>query len=267
VVPPALQVEQLSVSLGSRDVLHQVSLAIAKGELVAIMGRNGSGKTTLLRAIMGLVAARGSIAVDGRSVAQLPTEARSTQIGYVPQDPRALLFQETVAGELRWTLRQRADHHRLSEQGSVEQIDRTLALLNLQHLAAAHPRELSGGEQQRVALAAILVGDPAVLLLDEPTRGLDYQNKAQLIRLLEDLRRAGRAIGLVTHDVELVAASADRVVVLGEGEVIVAGAPHTLLKDSLIFSSQIGKLFRHQPWLTVAEALAALQRPTAPHRQ
>ena len=261
---PALQIEQLSVSLGSRDVLDQVSFAIDKGELVAIMGRNGSGKTTLLRTIMGLiVATRGSIAVDGRSVAQLPTETRSTLIGYVPQDPRALLFQETVAAELRWTLRQRAAHHRLSEQGMEQQIDRTLALLNLRHLAAAHPRELSGGEQQRVALAAILVGDPAVLLLDEPTRGLDYQNKAELITLLEDLRRAGRGIGLVTHDVELVAASADRVVVLGEGAVIVAGTPQTLLNDSLIFSSQIGKLFRHQPWLTVAEALAGLRQPTS----
>jgi energy-coupling factor transport system ATP-binding protein len=264
-MPPALQIEQLSVSLSSRDVLHRVSLEIAKGELVAVMGRNGSGKTTLLRAIMGLVAAtRGSIAVAGRSVMQLPTEARADLIGYVPQDPRALLFQETVAGELRWTLQQHTSNRRLSEQETLAQIDRTLALFDLGHLAAAHPRELSGGEQQRVALAAILVGEPAVLLLDEPTRGLDYQNKAQLIRLLEELRRSERGIVLVTHDVELVAACADRVVVLGEGEVIVAGTPQTLLNDSLIFSSQIGKLFRHQRWLTVAEALAGLGQPSPP---
>jgi energy-coupling factor transport system ATP-binding protein len=110
-----------------------------------------------------------------------------------------------------------------------------------------------------VALATILVADPAVLLLDEPTRGLDYRNKAQLIDLLDRLRQAGHSIALVTHDVELVAASADRVALFGEGEVIVEGAPQSLLNDSLIFSSQIGKLFRHQPWLTVEEALHGLR--------
>lgn len=258
----ALAVENLSVQLGSRSVLHQVSLAIGKGELLAIMGRNGSGKTTLLRAIMGLLpAARGAIAVHGRPIASLATEERARQIGYVPQDPRALLFQETVAGELRWTLQQhRAHNPQLAALDADEQIERTLALLNLQHLAKSHPRELSGGEQQRVALATILVADPAVLLLDEPTRGLDYRNKAQLIELLDRLRENGHSVALVTHDVELVAASADRVALFGEGELIVEGPPQTLLNDSLIFSSQIGKLFRHRPWLTVADALEGLQQ-------
>ena len=259
----ALSVENLSVQLGGRSVVHQVSLASGKGELLAIMGRNGSGKTTLLRAVMGLVpGTRGAIAVHGRSIASLPTEERARQIGYVPQDPRALLFQETVADELRWTLQQhRAHNPQLAAGNADEQIERTLALLNLQHLAKSHPRELSGGEQQRVALATILVADPAVLLLDEPTRGLDYRNKAQLIELLDRLREAGHSIVLVTHDVELVAASADRVALLGEGEVIVEGTPQSLLNDSLIFSSQIGKLFRHRSWLTVEDALAGLQQP------
>jgi energy-coupling factor transport system ATP-binding protein len=255
----ALTVEKLSVDLAGRSVLHQVSLAIGRGELVAIMGRNGSGKTTLLRAIMGLIKARGTIAVDGGRINDLPTEVRARQIGYVPQDPRALLFQETVADELRWTLQQhRAHNSMLAERDSAEQIERTLALLNLQHLARSHPREISGGEQQRVALATILVADPSVLLLDEPTRGLDYQHKAQLIALLDQLRQAGRGIALVTHDVELVAASADRVLLFGEGEIVAAGTSQELLNDSLIFSSQIGKLFRHQPWLTVEEALSGL---------
>jgi energy-coupling factor transport system ATP-binding protein len=246
-------------------VLHQVSLAIGKGELVAIMGRNGSGKTTLLRAIMGLIKARGRIAVDGSALNDLPTEARAQQIGYVPQDPRALLFQERVADELRWTLQQhRARKQPLVERDADEQIERTLALLNLQHLAGAHPRELSGGEQQRVALATILVADPSVLLLDEPTRGLDYRHKAALIALLDQLRHNDRGIALVTHDVELVAASADRVLLFGEGEIVVAGKPQELLNDSLIFSSQVGKLFRHRRWLTVDEALAGL-KPSARH--
>ncbi|HEX6288500.1 MAG TPA: ATP-binding cassette domain-containing protein [Herpetosiphonaceae bacterium] len=261
--PAALRIDNLSVELAGRDVLHQVSLEIGGGELVAIMGRNGSGKTTLLRAIMGLVAAsRGSIAVGGRPITALPTEERAKLIGYVPQDPRALLFQETVGDELRWTLWQRRSHGKsLDDRAIAERIERTLALLDLQHLATAHPREISGGEQQRAALATILVAEPTILLLDEPTRGLDYRNKALLIALLEQLSRDGRGIALVTHDVELVAACADRVVLLGEGEVIVAGAPQVLLNDSLIFSSQIGKLFRHRPWLTVDEALRGIRQP------
>ena len=259
-----LRIDDLSVDLAGRDVLHYVSFEIAKGELVAIMGRNGSGKTTLLRAIMGLVpTARGAISVAGRSLAQQATEERALVIGYVPQDPRALLFQERVIDELRWTLQQRRSHDKqLDDRAIAERVDQTLALLNLQHLATAHPREISGGEQQRVALATILVAEPTILLLDEPTRGLDYYNKTLLIELLKRLQEDGCGIGLVTHDVELVAASADRVVLLGEGEVIVSGSPHTLLNDSLIFSSQIGKLFRHQPWLTVDEALNALHQPT-----
>jgi energy-coupling factor transport system ATP-binding protein len=252
-----LRVEQLSVSRAGHDLLHQVSLDIARGELIGIMGRNGAGKTTLLRAVMGLIEpTHGRISLDGRDISGLPTEERALTIGYVPQDPRALLFQETVAAELRWTLQQRAD--RLSGAAIEERVSRTLARLGIAHLAAAHPREISGGEQQRAALATILVAEPQVLLLDEPTRGLDYLAKETLLAILDELKQAGCAIGLVTHDVELVAASADRVALLGAGEVVVVGAPQELLNSSLIFSSQIGKLFRHRPWLTVADALSAL---------
>lgn len=253
---PALGVEQLSVDYAGQDVLHEISLAFAHGELVAIMGRNGAGKTTLLRAIMGLLApSYGRILYDGRDISRLPTEERAMRLGYVPQDPRTLLFHETIADELRWTLAQRNIR---AESAVAERIERTLAQLRLTHVRDSHPREVSGGEQQRAALAAILVAEPQVLLLDEPTRGLDYESKAALIEILEELKRSGRAIALVTHDVELVAACADRVVLLGDGEVVVAGPPHEILSDSLIFSSQIGKLFRHRRWLTVADVLAGL---------
>lgn len=256
--PAGLHAEQISVSRAGRDLLHQVSISIGRGELVAIMGRNGSGKTTLLRAIMGLIRlAQGRVTIDGRDITALPTEERAALIGYVPQDPRALLFQETVAAELRWTLRQR--HERLSKEAIEQRVAHTLERLDLRDLAEAHPREISGGEQQRAALAAILVAEPQVLLLDEPTRGLDYQAKERLLALLAEIKQAGCAIALVTHDVELVAAGADRIVMLGNGDVVVSGSPQELLNDSLIFSSQIGKLFRHQPWLTVGEALRDLR--------
>jgi len=235
-------------------MVYRVSLGAARGELVAMMGRNGAGKTTLLRAIMGLIEpTHGRVVVDQHDITRTPTEERARLIGYVPQDPRALLFGETVEDELRWTLRNLHPHG-----AHDELIQRTLEQLGLAHLAQSHPRDLSGGEQQRVALAAILVAQPQILLLDEPTRGLDYQAKQALINVLRRLQQADHTILLVTHDVELVAACADRVVLLGDGEVVVDGPPAEIMNDSLIFSSQIGKLFRNRRWLTVADVLRGL---------
>ena len=247
---PRLQVRDLSVERGGSEVLHRIGFEVHAGELLAIMGRNGSGKSTLLRAIAGLdLPSRGSVVLDGAELGRLPPEQRAPRIGFVPQDPRALLFRETVADELRWTL---------GRSGDEARVQRTLESLGLERLAGAHPRDISGGEQQRAALGAILVAGPELLMLDEPTRGLDYTNKQRLAGILEQLRRDGCAIILVTHDVELVAATAERVLLLGDGEVVAAGTPAELLNESLIFSSQVGKLFRNRSWLTVTEALQAI---------
>lgn len=251
-----LHLDNLGVEIAGQDILYRVLLQAARGELVALMGRNGAGKTTLLRAIMGLVApTQGRIAIDKHDITKMPTEERAQLIGYVPQDPRALLFRETVVDELRWTL-----HNLRPNVAHDELIRRTLEQLGIAHLAQAYPRDLSGGEQQRVALAAILVAEPRILLLDEPTRGLDYQAKGALIETLRRLQQAEHTILLVTHDVELVAACADRVMLLGDGEIIVDGPPADILNDSLIFSSQIGKLFRNRRWLTVDDALRGLHK-------
>ena len=249
---PVLEASELTVRLGARDVLQAVDLAIYGGQIVAVMGRNGSGKTTLLRAIMGLVQpVRGRVVVDGHELTRQPTEERAALIGYVPQDPRTLLFHPTLREELAWTLGSRAHPQN-------ERITSVLEQLGLQHLAQAHPRDLSAGEQQRAALATALIRAPRVLLLDEPTRGLDYLSKDRLLGILRQLREAGGAIGLVTHDVELVAACADRVVLLGDGQVVTEGPAQTLFHESLVFSSQVGKLFPRQPWLTARDAIAAL---------
>jgi energy-coupling factor transport system ATP-binding protein len=256
--PAALAVAKLDVTLGGRQILHQIELAVAPSEVVALMGRNGSGKTTLLRTVMGLLRPdRGRISVGGRDITDVAAEERGTMLGYVPQDPRALLFQPTVYDELAWSLAQDRRTDQIGDRAA--RIAHTLDRLGLAALARRHPRDISVGEQQRAALATALVREPRVLLLDEPTRGLDYLNKAALTAILRRMREEGRAILLVTHDVELVAACADRVVLLGDGEVVTEGPTRTLLHESLIFSSQIGKLFPHQEWLTAAEAIAALR--------
>jgi energy-coupling factor transporter ATP-binding protein EcfA2 len=168
-------------------------------------------------------------------------------VGFVPQNPGRLLFSETVAEELAFTRRA----HGLPPA----EPDVWLGQLGLNGLAGAYPRDLSTGERQRAALAAILVAEPEILLLDEPTRGLDYQNKAQLTTLLDGLRRRGVTVVMATHDVELVARCADRVVILGEGEVVVDGPVRQVMTGSLVFASQINKLLRDDRFLTVEDVL------------
>lgn len=256
---PLLAVEHLRVVLDSYEIIQDITFAAAAGEIVAVMGRNGSGKTTVLRTIMGLVKSlHGRILVDGQDIQRLSPEERGLLIGYVPQDPRTLLFQPTVRRELEWTLQQMPGHSEASATERADRIARVLAQLGLSHRAESHPRDISTGEQQRVALATALIRDPHILLLDEPTRGLDYINKERLMEALRSLRAEGQAIVLVTHDVELVAACADRVVLLGAGEVVTEGPTRTLLHESLIFSSQIGKLFAGYGWLTAEEAIDSI---------
>ena len=233
--PPALACRGLTFAYGRSPLLRDLELRVEQGELVALMGRNGSGKTTLLRLVMGLLRPQtGRLRVCGQDVARLDTAQLAQSIGYIPQESQQLLFSDTVQAELAFTRRY---HPAAGPAGPL------LQALDLIDLADRHPRDLSVGEQARVALAAILAGEPRLLLLDEPTRGLDYAHKADLVRHLLALRAAGVAILLATHDVELVARCADRVIILGDGEIVADGPPRAILAGSLTFSPQINRLF------------------------
>jgi energy-coupling factor transporter ATP-binding protein EcfA2 len=172
-------------------------------------------------------------------------------IGYLPQDPNALLFADTVREELLITLR----NHGIADNGVV---DALLERLGLAQHAGAYPRDLSAGERQRVALGAIMVTHPRALLLDEPTRGLDYAAKQRLAELLREWRSEGIATLLVTHDVEFAALLADRVILLGRGEVIANGPVAGVLGASPLFAPQIARLFPGTGWLTSADVLRGL---------
>lgn len=237
---PVVEARGVSVRYGAQPVLRGVDFALAAGEIVTILGRNGSGKTTLLRTLVGLVRPHaGRVMVAGRESARMEVAEICRHVGYLPQDPNTLLFADTVAAELAVTLR---NHGYATGSGPVAP-DELLRHLGLADLADAYPRDLSVGERQRVALAAIMVAKPAALLLDEPTRGLDYAAKADLSRLLLEWRSEGMGIAVVTHDVELAAQLADRVVVMSQGEVIAQGAPATVLATSPLFAPQIARLF------------------------
>jgi energy-coupling factor transporter ATP-binding protein EcfA2 len=234
--PLLVRAEGLRVERGGRTVLHGVDLAVHAGEVVALFGRNGAGKTTLLRALAGLEPpARGTVTTHGA-------------VGCVPQDPNTLLFAPTVRREVAETLR-------LLRRPDPAAVDRWLDALGLTALADRHPRSLSGGERQRVAIAAVAVGGAPVLLLDEPTRGMDAASRDALHDAVVAHARDGGAVVLATHDVELAARCATTAVVLGDGDVVAAGPARTVLAGSL-FAPQVLRVL--PPYCTVDEVATAL---------
>ena len=263
---PYLTAESLDVSYGSKGagsgarVVSNVSLSLARGEVTVLMGRNGAGKSTLLKALVGLVRPeRGRVRLAGRDITAAPVAEICRNVAYLPQDPNALLFAETVLEELQITLR----NHRIVGAGTATGIpagtELLLKSLGLADKMDAYPRDLSVGERQRVALAAIMVTLPGAVLLDEPTRGLDYEAKARLADLIRQWRDAALAILLVTHDVELAAAVADRVVLMDAGRIVAEGSPRVVLGESSGFAPQIARLFPGSGWLTVDDALEGLR--------
>jgi len=258
---PVLRAEKISAGYNGHLILDGVNFSARRGEIVGVMGRNGAGKTTLLKSLMGLLPIqRGKIVLNGENVTAAPVARIARSMGYLPQNPNALLFADTVLDEVAITLK----NHGLPVPQNGEAVPGALnprALLGQLGLAAhteTYPRDLSVGERQRVALAAITVTQPQVLLLDEPTRGLDYHAKEALAALLRDWQSAGMAIVLVTHDVEFVAQVASRVVLLSQGEIIADGDPAVVLGSSPLFAPQVARLFPDSGWLTAADALEYL---------
>lgn len=251
--PALISLRDVHYAYSGHPALRGVSLDVAGGELVALMGRNGAGKSTLLKQMVSLLKPdHGQVVAGGVDTRSATMEEIVQTVGYVPQHPGALLFQETLAGELAFT---RRSHGQAADTGADLAL---LERLGLTGAAARDPRDLSGGEQQRAALAAILIANPRVLLLDEPTRGLDYAQKAALAAILQELKAEGRAIIMATHDVELVAACADRVLLMSEGEIVVDGPARSVMSDSQVFASQINKLYRDPRFLVVEDVLAAV---------
>ncbi len=234
----ALQVSDLWCAYEGSDVavLRGVDLQVGHGEVVAVVGPNGAGKTTLLRCVMGLIQpGRGRIELLGGDARALSTDQIAAFAGFVPQNAGAMLFSDTVQEEIAFT---RRSHHLPADGREV------LEAFELMPLAEQYPWDLSVGERQRVAIAAFLAAEPELLLLDEPTRGLDYRQKAALTSILRRHRAAGHAALVVTHDVELVAAIANRMVILEDGQVVAEGPTSAIMQRYPRFASQISRLFK-----------------------
>ena len=249
----ALRGRGVLVRYGPVIAVRGVDLELRAGEVTALMGRNGSGKSSLLWALQGSGPRQaGHVDVDGVDPKQVSAARARTLVGLVPQTPADLLYLGSVRAEL-----DQAD--RESGPGPVT----TRALLH--RLApgideALHPRDLSEGQRLALVLAVQLRAAPRVVLLDEPTRGLDYPGKAQLRGILDDLAARGHAVVVSTHDVEFVASAADRVVVLADGDIVADGATAQVIVASPAFAPQVAKIVAPLAYLTVDQVTETLRR-------
>jgi ABC-type multidrug transport system ATPase subunit len=250
----ALQARGVVVRYGDVLAVRDVDLQLNRGEVTALMGRNGAGKSSLLWALQGSGRrTRGTVEVAGQDPASLAPAAARELVGLVPQSAADLLYLETVAAELG-----QADRESSRPAGTTSDLLDGL----LPGVARdAHPRDLSEGQRLALVLAVQLAAAPAVLLLDEPTRGLDYAAKARLAAVLRAMAAEGRAVAVSTHDVEFVATACDRVVVMAEGEVVADGPTAQVVLASPTFAPQVAKVLSPRPWLTVADVAAALDLP------
>ncbi len=224
--PPAARVEQVVVAHGARSVLRGASLALVPGRVTALVGPNGSGKTTLLRTLVGLHRpGAGRVLLGDDDVSALPAEDRFPRIGMVPQDPGRHLLTERVADEIAVALRSLG----VSGPDAARRVAATAAALDLGDMLDRHPLDLSVGERERVALAAILVAAPRVLVLDEPTRGMDPARKRSLARIIRQHAADGAAVLVATHDGPFAAAAADEVLQMRDGDAIPTGLPPAAL--------------------------------------
>ncbi|WP_104089854.1 ABC transporter ATP-binding protein [Arthrobacter sp. GMC3] len=220
--PPALDVTDLQVAYGSRTVVDGVSLTISRGEIFGLLGPNGAGKTTTLSAIEGLVKAKsGTLLVDGVHVQQQPLEAKA-RLGVQLQSSS---FQAELPIEQIAKLYGGLYGMKLSN----EQIQEGMRDIGLEQERGKRFKQLSGGQQQRLALFVATIHDPLLLLLDEPTAGLDPQSRRGLWRRIERLRGDNRSILLTTHSMEEAQAVCDRVAIIDHGTLLTTGTPAELI--------------------------------------
>lgn len=251
---PVLASKGISHNFNGIPALDDVSIDIFPGEIVALVGHNGAGKSTLLRCLMGLISPdSGEIYINGERVPDRQVAEHARQVAYVPQWPSALLFADTVADELQFTLR----NHDIETNPPMDQVD-LLKQLGLFELRERYPRDLSAGQRQRVALASVLITKPNIILLDEPTLGMDLGAQTSLSRLLKRWRDDGAAVLVATHDVEFAAAYADRVVILGDGGVEADGPTSETLFSKPHLRTALQQL-TGMPWPASPEQLEAVK--------
>ncbi|MEV7247273.1 ABC transporter ATP-binding protein [Streptomyces cyaneofuscatus] len=264
--PALLTARGVTVAYRGVAAVREVDLDLRGGEITALMGRNGSGKSSLLWALQGSGPRKsGTVRVDRGPTEGSRTPAKDSDpkslsaaearrlVGLVPQTPTDLLYLESVEQEL-----DQADTESAVRAGPGSSARAILERLAPGIDGATHPRDLSEGQKLALVLAIQLAAAPRVLLLDEPTRGLDYRAKTQLIAMVDELAAEGRSVVISTHDVEFAARAADRVVVMAEGDIVADGPTTEVIVASPVFAPQVAKILSPLPYLTVDQVVSVL---------
>ncbi|OKJ51899.1 ABC transporter ATP-binding protein [Streptomyces sp. CB02115] len=261
-----LRARGITVAYRGVPAVRAVDLGLRAGEITALMGRNGSGKSSLLWALQGSGPRTSGTVRVGRNGAGEPGPAKGGDpkslsaaearrlVGLVPQTPTDLLYLESVEQELDQADTESAPGTGVTGPSARAILDRLAPGID----RATHPRDLSEGQKLALVLAIQLTAAPRVLLLDEPTRGLDYRAKTQLIAMVDELAAEGRSVVISTHDVEFAAQAADRVVVLAEGDIVADGPTTEVIVASPVFAPQVAKILSPLPYLTVDQVRTVL---------
>ena len=230
--------------LEDKNVLENLNLKIEKGEFWAVIGKNGSGKTTLCNALRRFVPdfykgeVTGEIVVDGKNLKDFSPKELVTKIGFVFQNPFTQIsgVKDTVFEEIAYGLENLA----VEKEKIIKRVNETLKLLEIEHLKDKNPQEMSGGQKQRVALASIIVMDPEILVIDEPSSQLDPKGTQDIFKIINIMAKKGKTIILVEHKLELIAEYAEKIVVLDEGKIILSGKASEVLNNKSLLEKGIG---------------------------
>lgn len=233
-----ITIRDLKVNYDDNLVLNNISLNIKKGDFCALIGPNGAGKSTFLKAIMNLIEYKGNIRFQNRNIKDLDKKDFYKSVGYVSQNPNDYISRDSVYNEIKFTL----DNYNIKDD---DKINKVMKRLNLEHLKDKNPRDISGGERQRLAIATMIVLEPKVLLIDEPTRGLDNENKKMLQEILKEINTLGVTIILITHDMDFAASSANRFIMLFNGKITSDGDMQKVFKEGFYYTTTLHKLFNN----------------------
>ena len=212
----------------SDEILKGVNLTVKKGQFLSLVGQNGSGKTTLAKHLNGLLRpTRGKVLILGEDTKKFSIAELSKKVGHLFQNPENQIFEETVFNEIAFGPR----NLQLPEDEIATRVDKVLKTTRLSKYRDTHPLSLSGGEKQRLALASVVVMEPEILVLDEPTTGLDLLSIQGILEIVKELHKRNVTVLLITHDMELVSELSERVVVMENGKVIGDGTPKEIFAN------------------------------------
>jgi energy-coupling factor transport system ATP-binding protein len=251
-------------------VLRGVDLQIRPGEFLAIVGQNGAGKTTLVKHLNGILTPdKGKVLVAGRDSHEIPLEEMATQVGYCYQNPDHQIFNLTVRKELEFGLRNLG----VPDDEIERRIQIVLKTVELEGYEEEYPFALSRGQRQKLAVGTILAMNPPVMIIDEPTTGMDWRGGVQMMNLIKELHEVGHTIVMITHDMRIVTSYASRVVVMAQGQVLAEGTPRevfvqtNVLREAFLEAPQICRIAQalaefgiDRRILSIEEAVAAFER-------